>query len=101
MIGGDDDGVRDAADEFGAAHLGAVAILAKVVPSRWSGTGQGLFAASIGLQMAAGIAVSGTLFQSNPHAPFYLMAAFAAAGTAVTFLLTPLIRKQLSLAGSE
>lgn len=86
---------------FGAAHLGAVAILAKVVPSRWSGTGQGVFAASIGLQMAAGIAVSGALFQSNPHAPFYFMAAFAAAGTVATIMLSPMIRRQLRLAEFE
>ncbi|WP_282045175.1 MFS transporter [Roseibium album] len=83
---------------FGAAHLGAVAILAKVVPARWSGTGQGLFTASIGIQMAAGIAVSGALFEDNPHAPFYLMAVVAAVGTVLVLLLTPLIREKTRLA---
>jgi PPP family 3-phenylpropionic acid transporter len=83
---------------FGAAHLGAVAILAKVVPARWSGTGQGLFTASIGIQMAAGIAVSGALFEDNPHAPFYLMAAVAAIGTVLALSLTPLIRRKIKLA---
>ena len=86
---------------FGAAHLGAVAILAKVVPARWAGTGQGLFTASIGLQMAAGIAVSGLLFQSNPQAPFFLMAAIAAGGTMATMILTPLIRRKVKLADAR
>ncbi|WP_299474211.1 MFS transporter [uncultured Roseibium sp.] len=80
---------------FGAAHLGAVAILAKVVPARWSGTGQGLFTASIGIQMAAGLAIAGSLFEADPHAPFYLMSGVAAAGLVAIVLLAPLIRRQL------
>ncbi|MET1411353.1 MFS transporter [Roseibium sp. HPY-6] len=81
---------------FGAAHLGAVAILAKVVPARWSGTGQGLFTASIGVQMAAGLAVAGGLFEADPHAPFFLMSGVAATGLVAIIFMAPLIRRQMS-----
>ncbi len=82
---------------FGAAHLGAVAILSKVVPSRWAGTGQGLFMMSIGVQMSAGLAVSGAIYETDPHAPFYLMAAVAAVGTVALIVLTPMIRRQIRM----
>lgn len=82
---------------FGAAHLGAVAILAKVVPPRWSGTGQGLLTASIGVQTAIGLAVSGALFQINPHMPFNLMAAAACAGSVALVFATPVIRRNIRL----
>lgn len=80
---------------FGAAHLGAVAILARVVPAQWAGTGQGLFSTSIGLQMSAGLAVSGVLFERDPQSAFYVMAAAAAVGTAGVLFLTPLIRREM------
>lgn len=80
---------------FGAAHLGAVAILAKVVPPRWSGTGQGLLTASIGIQTAIGLAVSGALFQQDPHLPFYLMAAAALAGCVALVFAAPVIRRHI------
>ncbi|MEL7524120.1 MAG: MFS transporter [Pseudomonadota bacterium] len=80
---------------FGAAHLGAVAILAKVVPPRWSGTGQGLLTASIGIQTAIGLAVSGALFQFDPHLPFYLMAAAALAGSIALAFAAPVIRRRI------
>jgi PPP family 3-phenylpropionic acid transporter len=80
---------------FGAAHLGAVAILAKVVPSRWAGTGQGLLATSIGLQMAAGLAICGVLYDIDQTWPFYLMTVVALAGTLVMVALTPLVRRRM------
>jgi len=80
---------------FGAAHLGAVAILAKVVPSRWAGTGQGFLATSIGLQMAVGLSVCGTLYDVDPDLPFYLMAGVAAFGVLATLALTPLVRRHM------
>lgn len=80
---------------FGASHLGAVAILAKVVPSRWAGTGQGLLATSIGIQMAIGLAVCGSLYESDPDYPFYLMAMVSAVGTLVMVALTPLVRRHM------
>lgn len=81
---------------FGASHLGAVAILAKVVPSRWSGTGQGLLATSIGIQMALGLSVSGTLYAMDPDMPFYLMAAISAVGVVIMIALTPMVRKHMA-----
>jgi len=80
---------------FGAAHLGAVAILAKVVPSRWAGTGQGFLATSIGIQMAIGLSVCGVLYDLDPDWPFYLMAMVAVAGTLVMLAVTPLIRLRM------
>jgi PPP family 3-phenylpropionic acid transporter len=81
---------------FGAAHLGAIAILAKVVPSKWAGTGQGLLATSIGLQMAIGLSVCGALYELDQDLPFYLMAAISAAGTLVMLALTPMVRQRMA-----
>jgi PPP family 3-phenylpropionic acid transporter len=81
---------------FGASHLGAVAILAKVVPSRWAGTGQGLLATSIGIQMAIGLSISGALFEADPNAPFYLMAVASVAGVVAMIALTPLVRQRMN-----
>ncbi|MBN9671440.1 MFS transporter [Roseibium aggregatum] len=82
---------------FGASHLGAVAILSKVVPSRWAGTGQGLLATSVGIQMAAGLSVSGLLYEVDPDAPFALMAVLSASGTVLMVLLTPLVRRRMAI----
>ncbi|TYC65000.1 MFS transporter [Stappia sp. BW2] len=81
---------------FGAAHLGAVAILARVVPSRWAGTGQGLLATSVGIQMAIGLSISGALYEINPNWPFFLMAVIAAIGTLLTLALTPMLRRRMA-----
>ncbi|TYC48637.1 MFS transporter [Rhodobacterales bacterium] len=79
---------------FGAAHLGSVAILARIVPSRWAGTGQGFLATSIGLQMAVGLGISGALYEVSHDAPFYLMTAIAVVGTVLTIAMTPTIRRK-------
>ncbi|PVB61739.1 MFS transporter [Labrenzia sp. 011] len=84
---------------FGAAHLGAVTILAKVVPSRWAGTGQGFLSTSIGIQMAIGLGVCGALYEADPDLPFYLMAGVAAVGVVLVLALTPLIRRHMADAG--
>jgi MFS transporter, PPP family, 3-phenylpropionic acid transporter len=86
---------------FGAAHLGAVAILARVVPIRWAGTGQGLLATSIGILMAIGLSVSGTLYEVDPDMPFYLMAAVSAVGVLAMVALTPLVRQRMAEAGGD
>jgi len=80
---------------FGAAHLGAVAILARIVPSRWAGTGQGLLATSIGIQMAIGLSISGALYEINPDWPFYLMSVVAVIGTLATLAMTPMLRRRI------
>jgi PPP family 3-phenylpropionic acid transporter len=81
---------------FGAAHLGAVAILARVVPSRWAGTGQGLLATSVGIQMAIGLSISGAIYEINPDWPFFVMAVVAAIGTLLTLAMTPMLRKRMA-----
>jgi len=80
---------------FGAAHLGAVAILARIVPSQWAGTGQGLLATSVGIQMAIGLSISGALYEMDPTWPFYLMSIVAAAGTLLTLAMTPMLRRKM------
>ncbi|WP_297836653.1 MFS transporter [uncultured Roseibium sp.] len=81
---------------FGAAHLGAVAILARVVPSRWAGTGQGLLATSVGIQMAIGLSISGAIYEINPDWPFFLMSVVAAIGTLLTLAMTPMLRSRMA-----
>ncbi|MEE4011831.1 MFS transporter [Roseibium sp. FZY0029] len=82
---------------FGAAHLGAVAILARVVPSRWAGTGQGLLATSVGIQMAIGLSISGAIYEINPDWPFFVMSVVAAIGTLLTLAMTPMLRKRMAV----
>nr|MEC9420906.1 MFS transporter [Pseudomonadota bacterium] len=81
---------------FGAAHLGAVAILARVVPSRWAGTGQGLLATSVGIQMAIGLSISGAIYEINPDWPFFVMSVVAAIGTLLTLAMTPMLRNRMA-----
>ncbi len=83
---------------FGAAHLGAVAILAKVVPGKWGGTGQGLLATSIGIQSAVGLSVCGALYGVDPSLPFYLMAAVSAVGVLAMLALAPMVRRRMAAA---
>lgn len=76
---------------FGAAHLGIVGFLAKVVPQKWSATGQGLLSASAGIQTAAGLVVCGPLFALNPAYPFWAMSAVAAAALGGLILMRPML----------
>ncbi|MEP1932978.1 MAG: MFS transporter [Roseibium sp.] len=81
---------------FGAAHLGAIAILAKVVPSRWAGTGQGFLATSIGIQMAIGLGICGALYEVDADMPFFVMAAVSALGVLMMLALTPMVRQRMA-----
>lgn len=79
---------------FGAAHLGSVSYLSKVVPPKWAATGQGLLGTSSGILLAAGLAVCGPLFDLDPAYPFFAMAAAAAvAFVALLVLWSPLARR--------
>ncbi|MEP3046042.1 MAG: MFS transporter [Roseibium sp.] len=82
---------------FGAAHLGAIAILAKVVPSRWAGTGQGFLATSIGIQMAIGLGICGALYEMDADLPFFVMAAVSAVGVLMMLALTPMVRQRMAV----
>ncbi|MTI45298.1 PPP family 3-phenylpropionic acid transporter [Roseibium hamelinense] len=80
---------------FGAAHLGIIGYLARVVPPKWAATGQGLFSASIGIQTAAGLGLSGLLFERAPAYPFWVMAGFAALSLVMLLALRPLLNARL------
>ncbi|GGB37075.1 MFS transporter [Roseibium aquae] len=79
---------------FGAAHLGAVAFLGRVVPPEWGGTGQGLLTTSSGLLTAAGIVLCGWLYAFNPALAFYAMAAAGAVAGLGLVLALPALRRQ-------
>jgi len=68
---------------FGAAHLGLIAIMGRIVPSDWAGTGQGFLSTFAGVMTAAGMALSGPLYALAPAYAFWLMAAASATAFAV------------------
>ncbi|MTH97796.1 MFS transporter [Roseibium sp. RKSG952] len=80
---------------FGAAHLGIVGYLARVVPPKWAATGQGLSAASIGIQTAAGLALSGLLFEWNTAYPFWAMAAASGFALLLLVVISPMLQNRL------
>lgn len=83
---------------FGAAHLGAVSLLSRVVPRKWAATGQGLLSTSSGLQLALGLAICGPLYNLNPGYPFWVMALAAGVALIALLLLRPLIAEKLQAA---
>ncbi len=83
---------------FGAAHLGAVGYLSRLVPPKWSATGQGLLAASNGILMAAGLAVCGPLYAADPAYPFWAMAVASVIAVLGLALLRPLMAFKLTAA---
>lgn len=85
---------------FGAAHLGTVAFLAKVVPQKWAATGQGLFSTSSGILLATGLAICGPLFDLDPAYPFWAMAGVGLAALILLVLLKPLWNRKLEEAQS-
>jgi len=83
---------------FGAAHLGSVSLLAKVVPQKWAGTGQGLLSTSSGIQLALGLALCGPLYRLDPGYPFWAMALAAAGALVALVVLQPLLSARLNAA---
>ncbi len=67
---------------FGAAHLGAMAFLARAVPKELSGTAQGLLATVSGIVMASATGLSGLLYAASGSLAYLAMAAMALAGLA-------------------
>jgi len=86
---------------FGAAHLGSVSLLSKVVPQKWAATGQGLLSTSSGLQLALGLAVCGPLYKLNPGYPFWAMAGAAGVALISLLLLRPLLTAKLQAEGER
>ncbi|MEP3258280.1 MAG: MFS transporter, partial [Roseibium sp.] len=81
---------------FGAAHLGSVAFLSRLVPPKWGATGQGFLAASNGILTALGLAICGPLFELDPAYPFWAMAGMSMVATLGLALLHPFMAKKLS-----
>ncbi|MEP4033963.1 MFS transporter [Roseibium polysiphoniae] len=81
---------------FGAAHLGSVAFLSRLVPPKWGATGQGFLAASNGILTALGLAICGPLFELDPAYPFWAMAAVSIVATLGLALLHPFMAKKLA-----
>ncbi len=65
---------------FGAAHLGAMAVLSRAVPPELSATGQGVFYALVGgVLSGCAMPLAGRLFGALGADAFWVMAAIAAA----------------------
>ncbi|MBA5777725.1 MFS transporter [Stappia sp. F7233] len=77
---------------FGATHLGAVALIAAVVPRRWAGTGQAMASTAVGALTAVSTAIGGRLYEADPAFVFFLMAGLSALGLLVLLVL----RRRLS-----
>jgi PPP family 3-phenylpropionic acid transporter len=65
---------------FGATLLGSVMFLARNAPSGRGATAQGYFVLTIGLVMAAAMALSGSLYEAMGTRAYAFMALSAAAG---------------------
>ena len=78
---------------FGATHLGALAFLARHVPSGQGATAQGTLAIVLGAVMAAAMGVSGLLYAAYGSRAYAAMALAALAGGACAFAAHRLGRK--------
>jgi len=73
---------------FGAAHLGAMHFIQNRVPSEHSATAQSLYAGVVmGVGMGIAMFISGRLYGAFSGQAYFLMAAMAATGGIVIFLL--------------
>jgi PPP family 3-phenylpropionic acid transporter len=67
---------------FGATHLGALALIARVAPEGRGATAQGLYAIGLGLAMALMMSLSGWLYAAYGNLSYAAMALAAVAGCA-------------------
>jgi PPP family 3-phenylpropionic acid transporter len=67
---------------FGAAHLGALAFIARAAPAGLAATAQGYLSVALGLVMAGAMGISGVLFAAYGGLAYGAMAIMAAAGAA-------------------
>ncbi|NBN63500.1 MFS transporter [Pannonibacter tanglangensis] len=86
---------------FGAVHLGTVSLLGRIVPSRWSATGQSLMATSIGLLNALATWASGPLYGRDPAFAFWFMSAVSLAGLVALLVLTRRVTSAAEQAADE
>ena len=81
---------------FGAAHLGCILILGRIVPSKWAATGQGMMGTSAGLLTAIGMTVSGPLYALSPSYAFWLMAAGSVVALVSLLIMQPLLQERIN-----
>lgn len=67
---------------FGATHLGALALIARVAPEGRGATAQAIYAIGLGLVMAGMMSLSGWLYAGYGHLSYVAMALAAVAGCA-------------------
>lgn len=73
---------------YGAAHLGAIHVIARAVAPALSATAQSLYAAVVmGLALGSMLLVSGPLYEAFAGGAYLAMAASATAGTALAVVL--------------
>src|SRR5882757_3767732 len=65
---------------FGATHLGALALVARMAPPGLGATAQGYFAVALGVTMAVATALAGVLYGRFRRGAYAVMAVLAAAG---------------------
>ena len=76
---------------FGAAHLAAMDFIARAAPPGLAATAQGLYSAvALGAVFGITMACSGRLYEDHAGGAFFVMAAMAAAGTAVALAVVRL-----------
>jgi len=68
------------AASFGAAHLGAMAFLARAVPKELAATAQGLVATVSGIVTASAMAISGVVYAASGSLAYLVMAGMALIG---------------------
>lgn len=83
---------------FGATHLGAMGLLARLVPGRIMPNAQGYVATASGIVMASTGIACGWAFSSLGQSIYYGMAAMALAGTIVVVASRHAIRKAMAQA---
>jgi PPP family 3-phenylpropionic acid transporter len=85
---------------FGASHLGAIAALTALAPSRVRGLAQGLYGSVSALIMVASTVLSGFVYRAAGSFVFAAMAPLAVAGLALILVAALMLRSQPQRAGS-
>jgi MFS transporter, PPP family, 3-phenylpropionic acid transporter len=81
---------------FGATHLGAMGVLARLVPGQFMANAQGYLATASSVVMASTGIACGMVFGSLGQSIYYGMVAMALAGTFVVLLARHTIRKAMA-----
>ncbi|MSO53742.1 MAG: 3-phenylpropionate MFS transporter [Rhodospirillales bacterium] len=78
---------------FGAAHLGAVQLIARTVPPQLATTAQGLYVAMTGIGLGIGAYASGKLYAAFQVRSYLVMAVVAAIGLGLALVLARTTKK--------